>query len=300
MKKRNGPNGIQYFWRDSGLNILFDEIIPPESAWATAPRQVSIALTNSCDLSCEFCYAPKHGARLCVEKLFCWLHELDIFGCLSVGFGGGEPTLHSEFAAICEYVAKNTSMAVTFTTHGHRLTPELVDQLAGNVNFVRVSVDGVGDAYEQRRGRKFSSLISGLREAKRLGQVGLNVVISELNVAQLNAIADLAETIGASELLLLPQQATKRVNAAGKAVLDDISAWIANYQGRTRLALSATAEAVAPTIDPLNREKGMREYAHIDASGIVKANSFANTGIAIGRAGVMAALRRLEGEGCQR
>ena len=59
IKVRSGPAGIQLFNRVTGLNILLDEIeIPPES-WASAPRHVSIALTNACDLACPYCYAPK-------------------------------------------------------------------------------------------------------------------------------------------------------------------------------------------------------------------------------------------------
>jgi MoaA/NifB/PqqE/SkfB family radical SAM enzyme len=87
-----------------------------------------------------------------------WLHDLDTNGCLGVGFGGGEPTLYEHFVELCQRVAGETGMAVTFTTHAHRIDDELVAQLKGAVHFVRVSVDGVGATYEAMRGRSFEAL----------------------------------------------------------------------------------------------------------------------------------------------
>lgn len=63
VKLRVGPDGLHLFDRRTGLNMLFDEIEAPEEQWSRAPRQVSIALTNACDLACSFCYAPKNGRR---------------------------------------------------------------------------------------------------------------------------------------------------------------------------------------------------------------------------------------------
>src|SRR5947207_1429021 len=96
-KVRLGPSGVHLFDRLSGLNILIDEIVPPEDAWSKAPRQVSIALTNACDLRCAYCFAPKSRSVLPLENVRKWLHELDAHGTIGVGFGGGEPTLFPGF-----------------------------------------------------------------------------------------------------------------------------------------------------------------------------------------------------------
>ena len=58
-KKRFGPSGIHLFERAGGLNILLDEVTVHRSCWSRGPRQVSIALTNRCDLACVHCFAPK-------------------------------------------------------------------------------------------------------------------------------------------------------------------------------------------------------------------------------------------------
>ena len=94
LKVRMGIAGVHLFNRNTGINILIDEIIPPVSMRSIAPRQVSIALTNACDLNCSHCYAPKNPAVLDFDRLKSWLAELDTNDSIGVGFGGGEPTLY--------------------------------------------------------------------------------------------------------------------------------------------------------------------------------------------------------------
>ena len=128
-KVRLGPDGIHFFSRSSGANLLIGEIVPPKQIWSAAPRQVSIALTNTCDLSCSYCFAPKTRAALDFNRLISWIAELDSNGTIGVGFGGGEPTLYRRFAELCAHTSGNTGLAVTFTTHGHHLDEALLAHL---------------------------------------------------------------------------------------------------------------------------------------------------------------------------
>lgn len=277
----------------SGLNVLIDEMLAKEAVWSIAPRQVSIALTNVCDLHCAYCYAPKHKASLRIGQVLGWLKELDTEGCLGVGFGGGEPTLHPDFVDICRRAAQETQLAVTFTTHGHRLTPQLVGQLRGSVHFVRISVDGVDRTYEEQRGKPFASLLRAMELIATLSPFGINVVVNERTVAELDAVAELAHTVGASELLLLPQQQTSAVAGMDGAANRSLQDWVSKYSGTVRLAVSEAGASGLPTCDPLPDERGLQAYAHIDASGTLRASSYATVGVKIGAAGVISALKRL-------
>ena len=122
LKVRVGPAGLHVFNRTTGINILVDEITPPTNTWSAAPRHVSVALTNSCDLTCSHCYAPKNPAILAFDRLTGWLAELDANGCIGVGFGGGEPTLYPWLTELCSCATRETNLAITMTTHAHRLT----------------------------------------------------------------------------------------------------------------------------------------------------------------------------------
>lgn len=293
MKSRAGPNGVHLFDRRSGLNILLDELQSDEGEWAKAPRQVSVALTNVCDLHCAYCYAPKHKASLREDDVVTWLKEIDGAGCLGVGFGGGEPTLHPGFSEICRRVAEETQLAVTFTTHGHRLSQQLVDSIKGSVHFVRVSVDGMGATYEALRGRTFADLLPGVERLARATPFGINVVVNDQTVSALEGLGRLARELGACELLLLPQQATPSAAGISESTNRALGDWVRSYRGAVRLAVSEAGASGLPTCDPLPDERGLRAYAHIDASGMLRASSYSPTATAIGSDGAMAALMRL-------
>ncbi|HCO3618311.1 radical SAM protein [Escherichia coli] len=293
MKSRIGPNGVHFFDRNTGLNVLLDEFCPHQTVWSKSPRQVSVALTNLCDLHCAHCFAPKHKALLHTDQVLTWLKELDTEGCLGIGFGGGEPTLHPDFVEICKRTAGETHLAVTFTTHGHRLTQPLVKNLKGSIHFARISVDGIGHTYEEQRGRQFSSLLRGIESIAKLSPFGINIVINERTIFELDAVAELAQQFGASELLLLPQQATNAVASMDELVGRELQNWVSNYRGKVRLAVSEVGASGLPICDPLPNETGLQAYAHIDASGILRTSSYSTKGMDIEETGVMSALKRL-------
>lgn len=293
---RLGPSGVHLFDRESGVNVLLDEIEVPESSWARAPRQMSVALTNACDLRCSYCFAPKHRALLPYGKILSWLAELDANGAHGIGFGGGEPTLHPRFADLCAHAAKNSRLAVTFTTHAHRFTEDLAAQLVGNVHFVRVSMDGVGATYERLRGRSFSAFRDQLRLIRQVAMFGFNYVVNRDSVDELDLAVTVACDEGAAEVLLLPQQPTECSAGIDAQTVRRLHAWIAQYEGPVRLAISAVGSEGIATCDPLPRERGLRSYAHITADGVLKRTSFDFSGVSISAAGVMSALSELEKE----
>jgi MoaA/NifB/PqqE/SkfB family radical SAM enzyme len=212
FKLRAGPSGLHLFDRKTGWNVLLDEVRIPPTQWARAPRQMSIALTNACDLGCPYCYAPKAFGSLDPYRLAGWLCELDEYGCFGVGFGGGEPTIHPSFADICRQTAKLTNLAVTFTTHGHRMKPEHRTQLKDAVHFIRVSMDGVDGTYETLRGRPFAGLKSKVEIIRDIAPFGINYVVNALTLPDLDAALEITAKWGASEFLLLPERPTDRWN----------------------------------------------------------------------------------------
>jgi MoaA/NifB/PqqE/SkfB family radical SAM enzyme len=221
------------------------------------------------------------------------MDELDLAGALGLGFGGGEPTLYKHLADVCAYAAESTDLAVTMTTHGHRWNADLVSRLRGVVHFVRVSVDGVGDTYERLRGRSFAELRVALDTIAAEFEWGMNTVVNEDTVKDLDAIAALAAEHGASQLLLLPEQPTAGSPGLEQATLRELESWVLGYVGSVALATSADAALGVPIADALPGEVGLRSYAHIDASGTVRTSSYTPSGVRIGEDGVMAALKRL-------
>jgi sulfatase maturation enzyme AslB (radical SAM superfamily) len=292
-KMRLGPDGIHLFARASGANILIGEIVPPESMWAAAPRQVSIALTNTCDLSCPYCFAPKTRASLAFDRIVSWLAELDANGTIGVGFGGGEPTLYRRFADLCAHTTTNTSLAVTCTTHGHHLDDTLLAQLKGNVHFVRVSIDGIGPTYERLRGRSFEALRRRLTSLNEITPFGINYVVNSATLPDIDSAVMFAQKLGASEFLLLPEQAVDGQGGICDETAEALQEWVAGYSGEMRLAVSEKGADGMPTSDPFEKETGLLAYAHIDATGVLKENSYAPHGVPVDSKGVLVALDAL-------
>ncbi len=292
-KQRCSAAGVHLFDRTTGLNVLLDEIPVPASLHSRAPRQVSIALTNRCDLACAHCYAPKSRDELRFEMIKRWLAELDSSGTLGIGFGGGEPTLHPEFVKLCQYAAHNTRLSVSFTTHGHHIDNELAERLRGSVNFIRVSMDGVGATYESTRRRSFAELLERLRDVRSISRFGVNIVVNDHTLPDLDEVARVSAAAGACELLLLPQMRVRSVLAASVETLQGLRRWVDGYKGPLKLCINESSAEGFPTCDPLSEERGLRAYAHIDAMGVLKSSSYSDTGVQLSDRGVLQALDQL-------
>ncbi len=293
MKLRLGPDGVHLFDRTTGINVLIDEVHVSSTMWAKAPRTVSVALTNACDLRCPYCYAPKDGANLDIRQLVEWIAELDRHGCLGIGLGGGEPTLYKDFSRLCRYTTQYTNLAVTFTTHGHHIDQHLVAELSGNVNFIRMSMDGVGVTYEALRGRRFADFQNQLDLVRRLAPFGINYVVNAQTIPDLDAAIAFASEQGAVEFLLLPERPVHGCGGIDFATREYLNNWVETYDGSIRLAVSENDAEGMPTCDPLEMEDGLQSYAHIDARGTLKRSSYDTFGISIGSDGILKSLNQL-------
>ncbi len=292
-KIRFGPDGVHLFQRDTGLNFLLDEISIPIEKWSKAPRQISIALTNQCNLSCIHCYAPKEVAELDFELLKKWLLELDKNGCFGVGFGGGEPTLYRYFAELCQFGAKETGLAITFTTHGHNFSAKLIKKLKGSVHFIRVSMDGVGSNYELIRGKSFNQFLESLTLLKGEIPFGINFVVNKKTINDLNPAIEVCESYGATELLLLPEVCSGLGKGIDDASLTHLKKWVKGYKGSIKLSISEAFKGDFQFIEPCVNEHELQSYAHIDANAVLKINSFNNFGISIDNKKIIEAVQSL-------
>jgi len=293
LKIRTGPCGFHLFDRRTGINVLLEDVTVQPEYWSSAPRFVSIALTNRCDLACSYCYAPKNSAFLDSRVLLPWLRDLDLNGCLGVGFGGGEPTLHPDFTHICEFVRQQTRMAVTFTTHSHRIDSRLAGALKGNVHFIRVSVDGIGMTYEAMRGRRFDSLRAHLEITRSIAPIGINFVVNATTFTDLDDAILLAMEFGAKEFLLLPQQPVQGRRGIDSQTLTSVRSWVLNYSGEVPLTISEIGSDHMPVCPLLMKEIGSHAFVHISADGVAKLSSYSADGIAIGESGILAAVHLL-------
>lgn len=284
---------MHLFDRMSGLNVLVDEVKVPSDLFSIAPRYMSVALTNACELRCTYCYAPKHVAVLDAERVVAWAADLDRAGCLGIGFGGGEPTAHPRFVHLCAEITQSTSMAVTFTTHGHRLTSNLANALRGSVHFARLSVDGVGATYERLRGRPFSAVRNAASLLSSLAPFGINAVVNGDTIGELDDLAEFADDVGATELLFLPEQPTAATPGITGTDVERFVGWIRTARPPVRLAISRSGiESLVPAVDLIPGEHPLDAHLHVDAGGVLRPHAYAAVGIPI-NGGILDAVHTL-------
>jgi len=280
LKLRIERSGYHFFDRISGLHILFDEERPDADCVSMAPRSLSIALSNACDLKCHFCYREKNGAKLDERSIMQMAAVADELGCLEVTFGGGEPLLYRGLTTLCSWIWSNTALGISITTHGHRLTEALISGLEGKISSLRFSIDGGEPYYGRIRGRPLKDLL--LRIEAVVGRIpfGINAVVSPGHTAELRCVAELAVQIGAMNLLIIPQHHQGQILLSEDEwrELNDV---VRDYE--SRLPLLVTASAASSILTGLLSTEREDEflYAHISADGKLKANSYTADGLAI-------------------
>jgi MoaA/NifB/PqqE/SkfB family radical SAM enzyme len=214
------------------------------------------------------------------ERVLEWCRVLDGAGTLDVAFGGGEPTLYPGLADLCRRIWNETRLGVSITSHGHHLTPPLVDRLVGATSVIRLSVDAPEPVYSRIRRRSLEHLAEHVRYLKGRIPFGINVVVNTVTLPYLDETLSLAASWGACDLLLLPEV------HHGEFVLKPtewkaLEAWI-NKQWR-EFPMQLTSAACPSLNCPFLAEQGEGDlaYVHIGADSRLRLSSYESGGILV-------------------
>ncbi len=131
---------LLWFHPRLGLNLRWDA--PATRALRrAAPRVVLFAITNRCNLACDFCSRDRSApSAWTVETAFRTLADFAQAGVLEVAFGGGEPLAFRGFDELVERLGRDTPLALHLTTNGELLTPDRAARLTPHLGEVRLSV----------------------------------------------------------------------------------------------------------------------------------------------------------------
>lgn len=214
VKSKKHDNGVLFYDRDTGLNILLEEddlksynipFKPPEKFY---PDLMSIALTNRCNLLCHHCYAntvSKWNDYYTKDDVLKLLKVIDKLGYLSVAFGGGEPLLFDGFGELIKEGYEKTNLCINFTTNGTLITQDFLNEIKGCVGCIRISLDGIGDVYNRVRGvDAWKKVYRGIKLiSKNNIRFGFNTLLTSVNFDNMLDIADLARKVNAMNILFL-------------------------------------------------------------------------------------------------
>lgn len=142
-------------------------------------RSVNWHITPRCNYNCRFCFAqhfpdkpvPRDEGMVILQKL------VDL-GMEKINFAGGEPFLHPHLLDYCKE-SKRLGMTVSITTNGSKLTPKIIRDMAGIVDWIGLSIDSCQDTVECQLGRGTGNHVSHcLESAVYLHQVGIKLKVN--------------------------------------------------------------------------------------------------------------------------
>ena len=234
---------------------------------AHTPRLIAWEVTRSCMLACKHCRAaarpePYEG-ELSTEDSFKLLDNIAAFSRPIIILTGGEPMLRPDIYDIAEY-AHRLGLPVVMAPCGLLIDDAAAKKIVkSGIRRISISLDGAtAESHDGFRGvpGAFYSAIRGIEAAKRARlDFQINTTISRHNLADLEAIRDLAIELGASvfnPFLLVP-------TGRGKALADqEISPdeyeqtlhWLARQRETSGIQIRVTC---APHYQRIMRETGV-------------------------------------------
>lgn len=123
------------------------------------PLLVDIETSSICNLKCPMCYTiteefkEKVCAKLMSDELFYKIIDEISGKVYAVRLSlRGEPTLHPQLTKFIKYAKEKEIMEVSFLTNGSHLTDDFIRELiSAGVDWITVSIDGLGKEYENIR-----------------------------------------------------------------------------------------------------------------------------------------------------
>lgn len=215
-------------------------------------RVVQVHPTRRCNLECLHCYSlsgPAERAELHLPLLCDAIEDAAAEGYNVMSVSGGEPLLYTKLMELLD-AAIDSGMATTIVTNGTLLTERRVEQLAGRLQLIALSVDGTEEVHDHVRGRAgaFAMLEHGIERIRAAGiRFAILFTLTMENAPLLPQVARFAAERGAAVLqvhcLEETGRAALRMPGATPSETVHAAAWIAvehlrrRHEGRMEIHL---------------------------------------------------------------
>lgn len=164
---------------------------------APTPVVLCHQITLRCNLRCPFCpfWRRQSGEELGTREVKGLIAHAAKLGCAVYTVWGGEPLLRKDLEE-CLRHAKSLGMRTYLITNG--VLWRRVASAAPYLDYMSVSIDGTSQVYCRLRGVEIEHALRSLQEARRRGvKVGINCVVCEANLGELEKLVELAERYNA-------------------------------------------------------------------------------------------------------
>lgn len=140
------------------------------------PLLVDLELASICNLKCPMCYTITPEFK---KKVNAKLMDFELFKRVIDEIGGkvpalrlslrGEATLHKQFIDCIAYARQRGIMEISTLTNGGNLTLEFFKKMVdAGIDWITISIDGVGRTYEEiRKPIKFADILGKIKSIKQ-------------------------------------------------------------------------------------------------------------------------------------
>jgi MoaA/NifB/PqqE/SkfB family radical SAM enzyme len=160
------------------------------------PFSASLAITNHCNLRCEYCNAPFLApGGLPLDQIETLLDRLYAIGVRRLGLFGGEPLLRKD----CEQIAAGAKARGFYVSINSNL--QLYPRFPGvfdHVDIVMTSIDGHRALHEEGRGTgSFDGILEAVRDLRRRGKKVVAIcVVRDEALHRLDEALEVAAALG--------------------------------------------------------------------------------------------------------
>ncbi|MDO9550166.1 MAG: radical SAM protein [Methanoregula sp.] len=168
-------------------------------------------LTDRCNLSCTHCYNKSGPERSMVGELttkeaIAVIDDLAGMGVPLILFTGGEPLMREDIWELARH-ARSRGLKMALSTNGTLITPEVAVRIREcGIAYAGISLDGArAETHDRFRNSPgaFEQTLAAFAACKEAGlRCGVRVTLTKENRCELDALVDLALSLGASRFCL--------------------------------------------------------------------------------------------------
>lgn len=174
------------------------------------PYQLTIDITNKCNLRCLHCYNFSGENNICSEgeltdlELVVLVKDIATIKPLNVCFCGGEPLLRKDILLKCIKILNDEEIQVSFVSNGILLTSEVAKQLKeAGLSRAQISIDGIGKSHDRLRGcegafEKATEALKNLRDVKI--ETGIAFTPTSWNTEEFDQLVDFCIGLSVREI----------------------------------------------------------------------------------------------------
>lgn len=222
-KNRNLKFFVDYF------DCIKNKVYKNEITRLQFPLEIMIEITNSCNLSCKYCYKSelkyKDGDFINIDIIKAIANSIGIHGDTIVYLEGGEPFLHPQINEIME-VLKSYNIPVDILSNGTIMPDEFLekfkDGFLNRIDDIQISLDGINDFNKSNRGIKSEEILKNIKKLNRYGiNPRINCIVTKYNY---KGIIELLKVLNSECNISIISFNTPIGKSNKELVLDDINA----------------------------------------------------------------------------